>query len=290
MFPGPIDPSSARGAEPPSGGRRLAPGGPPDLHCHRRRQGRSSHDRPSSSLGPPASEIQETTWNRAPAASARYRAAVRKFLETLAESGVVPVPNWASAAASEATGADDLLLAADATARLDAPSDAPAFDLDAARWAARILFRASCLLADRTVDASAVAAALGVRGPEPRAAGVCWSADVFLRHLAELHGLARGLAPDDPLVAEIERHAASWPLSSVGMKLAAPAAAPPDCVAADPCLRRLYVDRVLHRGDTSRLAVPWVTEGVRAALGAHPELAPALAAAVGGTREPSHAG
>ena len=215
---------------------------------------------------------------------------MRKFLEALAETGDVPTPAWAAAVASEQGDVDDVLVAADAAARLDAPGDAPPFDVAAARWAARILFRACCCLADRTVDAAVVAKALGEPGSPASTASACWSADLFLRHLPELHALARGLAPGDPLVAEMEKLGGAWPLSSVGMKLAVDAPAPAPCIADDPCLRRLYVDRVLSRGDTSRLAAAWVAEGVRAALGAHAELAPQTAAAVGMLKEPSNVG
>jgi hypothetical protein len=44
-----------------------------------------------------------------------------------------------------------------------------------------------------------------------------------------------------------------------------------------PSLRQLYVDRILARADTSRLADKAVREAVQMALGAFPELAPGIA-------------
>lgn len=214
---------------------------------------------------------------------------VRKFLETLAETGEVPVPAMASAAAFESVDVDDLLLAADAAARLDAPGDAPPLDAASARWAARMLFRACCCLADRSVDAATVAAALGEPCPVPMSASVRWSVDLLLRHLPSLHGLARGLAPGDPLVASLERIGAAWPLSAVGMTASADGSEPRGWIENDPCLRRIYVDRVIRHGVTAHAAVPWVAEGVRSALGAHADLAPAMARALGSSRETSDA-
>ena len=50
--------------------------------------------------------------------------------------------------------------------------------------------------------------------------------------------------------------------------------------ARDPCLLGLYVDRVIARGDASRLSNPQVREAVQQAVGLFPELAPKMAAAV----------
>lgn len=192
------------------------------------------------------------------------------------------MPPAGAAAGAESAEIDDLLRAADAAARLDAPHDAPPLCLPTARWAARILFRACICLADRTVDAAAVTAALGDAAPRSGDASSAWSADLFLRHLPELHGLARGLAPSDPLVAALERLGAEWPLSAVGMRRGAGAAAvpPPAAMARNACLRRLFADRAIRRADSVLLAVPWVAEAVREATGRHADLAPAATAAL----------
>jgi hypothetical protein len=44
-----------------------------------------------------------------------------------------------------------------------------------------------------------------------------------------------------------------------------------------PALRRIYADRIIAAGDTSRLGDPRVDEVLRADLGMHRELAPAVA-------------
>jgi hypothetical protein len=215
---------------------------------------------------------------------------VRKFLEALAETGDVPVPGWAAAAVSERHDVTDLLVAADAAARLDAPGAAPAFHEESAAWAARILFRACCALADRAVAPEEIGRALGEHGARGADASAAWSVDLFLRHLPELHGLARGLAPGDPLVAQIEELGAAWPLSSVGMPLGTRPLAPTAAIESDPCLRRVYADRVIRRGDASRLAQAWVAGAADAALGAHRELAPAIGAAAAQRGADAHGG
>jgi hypothetical protein len=45
-----------------------------------------------------------------------------------------------------------------------------------------------------------------------------------------------------------------------------------------PSLRQLYVDRIIERGDVSRVEHPAVREAVWAAPGNYPELAPKFAA------------
>ena len=70
--------------------------------------------------------------------------------------------------------------------------------------------------------------------------------------------------------------AAAWPLSSVGingldnLRL--------ESFADDSALLRLYADRIMAAGDASRLGDPRVDDLLRADLGLHHELAPAIAA------------
>lgn len=203
---------------------------------------------------------------------------MRGFLVSLRETGAVEVPPASEPVPPIDAAADDVLLEMDAVARLRAPANAPDLDLPAARWAARLLHRACQLLADRTADAATVARELAAGGPEPSTAPVVWSVDLALHWLPDLARLARGLAPADPLVTALQRLGSAWPLSSVGMTLDVRLRLPV-CLCADPCLKTLYVDRVLSRGAIDRLAVPWVASAAAAAVGAHPSLAPAIAAA-----------
>ena len=130
----------------------------------------------------------------------------------------------------------------------------------------------------REVDAASVQQALAAPCPRPPSASVCYSADLSLRYLPDLLSLARGIAPDDPLVAGLTALARAWPLSSVGV--AGMEDLDVSAFVDHPSLRQLYVDRIIERGDVSRLKHPAVRAAVGEALGAYPDLAPRVAAAL----------
>jgi hypothetical protein len=90
--------------------------------------------------------------------------------------------------------------------------------------------------------------------------------------------LARGISEEDPLVTGMLALARTFPLSSVGVSGIDNVNI--DAFIAHPSLRRLYADRIIERDDVSRLSHPAAREAVREALGAFPELAPKLAAAL----------
>ena len=166
----------------------------------------------------------------------------------------------------------------DRLARPDLPFDPPPLAGSVGEWALLTVYRACQALVHRDIEPDAVRAALAVPCPVPPSPAVCYSADLALRVLPDLIGLARGVARDDPLVAALETLARAWPLSSVGVGGLGPVDV--RAFVDDPCLRRLYADRIIERADASRVDHPAVRDAVRAALGAFPELAPRLAAAV----------
>jgi hypothetical protein len=101
--------------------------------------------------------------------------------------------------------------------------------------------------------------------------------DLAFQFLPELISLARGIAEQDPLVEGLRTLAAAWPLSSVGVRDL------PDYLDVtpfidEPCLRRLYADRIVERKDLLRLNHPAAREAVREALGEHRYLAKEVAA------------
>src|SRR5262249_41077153 len=95
---------------------------------------------------------------------------------------------------------------------------------------------------------------------------------------------AHSAAENDPLVGHLKKLGREWPLSSVGMPAIKDTEV--DAFADDPCLLRLYVDRILSARDVSRLADPRVRDGVREALGLHTDLSPALAEALKQQEQP----
>ena len=197
-----------------------------------------------------------------------------EFVHALLDSGRVSVP-------PDETALDDLSTAVgvlDAAARPELAFEPPALSAAAAAWALEVLYRACQALVFREVDAAQVRRVLARPCPAPPSPAVCYSADLALRYLPDVLALARGIAPDDPLVGGLTTLARAWPLSSVGV---------PELGEVDPwtflgdrSLRQLYVDRIIERGDAARLAHPEVRAAVRESLGAYPELAPKLTTAL----------
>ncbi len=199
------------------------------------------------------------------------------FVDALRESGVAAV------AADASPPAEGDLPAAlgrlDEAARAEFPGEAPPLRAEAGAWAARLLHAACLATVDR--DLSADEAVRRLRAPCPGAlpdAATVWSADILLPRLPELLGLARRMSASDPVTAQLQRLARAWPFSSVGAgSLARPLLLGP--VPRDLALRRAYADRILQHDDAGRVGDdPAVDDALRAALGLHPELAPAVAA------------
>jgi hypothetical protein len=204
--------------------------------------------------------------------------ALAAFLGELLETGRTHVAAPGADLEDAPTEADELLAAIERDYRRDLPGEAPAFSLPAARWGATTLLRACQCLSFRDLDEAQTAAAFATDCPEPSNPATHYSVDLTLRFLPDVARLARGANPSDPLVEQLRVFGGQWPLSSVGMPGVVPASIA--AVVEHPCLLALYVDRVIAAVDVSRLSDPRVTMAVRAAIGWHDELAPAVAAAL----------
>lgn len=152
----------------------------------------------------------------------------------------------------------------------------PEINRAALLWGAIQVYRAASLLTYREAGPEQLQAALTGVCPEPTSASVVYSVDLTYRFLPDLLRLARAASPQDPLVAILKEWANQWPLSSVGIT---------DVTITDslewlddPCLRQLYVDRILTEQDASRLTDSRTLEAVRTAVGAQSHLVPKLAA------------
>jgi hypothetical protein len=144
----------------------------------------------------------------------------------------------------------------------------------------RVLRRGCLYLAYREIGPEEVGRGLAEPCPaDELTASVLYSADLGLRWLPDLIGLARGVGEGDPLVEGLRQLGAAWPLSSVGVVGVVPSELP-EALGSDPCLRTLYVDRILASEDTSRLTDQRVADRAAAALGLYPELCPAVAEAL----------
>lgn len=199
------------------------------------------------------------------------------FLRSLTTEGKVAVETSGPPPVDEA--ALEYLCHCEEIAREELIGDAPPLSLEVAAWASSLLYRACQFVVCRDIGEPAIVAALKSPCPEARGPSVDWSADLALRYLPDVYRLAQHLSRTDPLVRELRFLAVSWPLSSVGI---------PDLTGfdVDPFLehaglRQLYVDRVLRKSDLCRLGDPRVDDGIRTALGGHPELAPEFARRLG---------
>jgi hypothetical protein len=197
------------------------------------------------------------------------------FILAIAEGGAVTVPPPAPEQPDDPRQLTSAIQQIDAAARLDIAGAAPDLAPGVTAWAARMLYRACQFQVYRDVDADDVRRGLAMPCPAKPSPSVCYSADLALRHLPDVWSLARGIAREDPLVEALVAIARAWPLSSVGI---------PDLGKVDvsafihhPALRRLYADRIIARGDSSRLDHSAVIDAVKEATGAFPEIAPALA-------------
>lgn len=150
--------------------------------------------------------------------------------------------------------------------RLHWPGVVPAFNEDAAIWAATFLFRAAQFFVHRDFEEKQLRKSL-CPYPKQLGAAEAYSADLCLRHLPRLHQKAKALAPADVLVELLEQTARQFPLSSVGINAEGPWAVAP--LLAHPSLRLMYTDRVIEHKDQSRLEDTAIREAVHAALGAH---------------------
>ncbi len=204
------------------------------------------------------------------------------FVKSLLADGRVRVP-----AALDRTGTlrvitpDDLdettslLVAFESEYRDELPGNPPAISRPALLWGAMTTFRVSSFLAHRDANDETIRQAMRESCPESLSPSVCYSVDLTLRFLPDLVRLAKAVSANDPLVEILMELARQWPISSVGIANVGPVDT--QAIVDDPCLLRLYVDRIIASKDQSRFDEPRVRDAVLAAIGAHPELAPEFA-------------
>lgn len=155
------------------------------------------------------------------------------------------------------------------------PGTPPQVDPSAALYGAVTLYRVCQFLVFRDVEAKTIQTLLNRDFKQPHTAAVHYSVDLTLRFLPDAFKLTAGKASGDPLLNELVALANRWPLSSVGMPDVDDAKA--DEFVDDPCLLRLYADRIIAKSDLTRLNHPRVKLEVERAIGSFPELAPTIA-------------
>ena len=155
----------------------------------------------------------------------------------------------------------------------DAPTSMPAPDRQCARRGFAVLYDLCRFVINRHLPIEALVVASVPWSADGATPAEVFGVDVAFRHLRAVHRQAAERNADDPLVRCVLVHAQAWPLAGVGI----PASGDdPAALIAHPALRLLYVDRVIARGDVVRARHPALLPYLRAALGAHPDLVPAL--------------
>jgi hypothetical protein len=162
----------------------------------------------------------------------------------------------------------------DRAVRPELAYDAPPLSESSAVWGLTTLYRSCQFLAYREVEEETVRQTLSAPCPDEPSPSVCYSVDLAMRYVPELHTLTRGIAPADPLTASLLALGRAWPLSSVGLADLGDLDLAP--FIDHRSLRQLYVDRIIERRDSSRVLHPLVWEAARAAVGGFPGLAPFL--------------
>jgi len=185
-----------------------------------------------------------------------------------------------AAVSAQPSGIDDadalpVLVQLDGFARDELALELPVFSPAAALWAARLFYQLCRSVVCRDIPETEINAVCSVPCPEPRNPDTDWSADLTLHHLPDLFKLARHLSNGDPLVEQMKKIAAAWPLSSVG--IGGLENLDLNSFIQHPALRRVYGDRVLAVADMSRLGDARVDDLLRADVGIHRDLAPIFA-------------
>jgi hypothetical protein len=201
-----------------------------------------------------------------------------QFLNSLFEGGRLQVPPLAEVSENEVAIAKKALRETEALYRLSLPENPPALDLDAACRASITLYRACQFVVYRDIETSIIEHELGLSLSTEESASVHYSVDLVFRYLPDVRRFAASASRNDPLAASIERLAAKWPLSSVGMPGIESLNIDP--LSNNPCLMQMYVDRILERNDTSRLGDARVRSAIKRSLGMQTQLSPTISTAI----------
>jgi hypothetical protein len=198
-----------------------------------------------------------------------------EFLKGLFAEGRVAAPAPAELASDDLSEAALVLEEQDELCRLDAPEGLPAYDSQAATWAAIQFYHACQITMFRDIGEDAIAKLRDNELKNWGQAEAHYSVDLSFRFLPDLIRIARSMATDDPLVNLLMDWCRRWPLSSVGVKGTGDVQLGP--IGESPGLMSMYVDRVLAREAAERVGNGLVAREIRRALGLYSNLSPKLA-------------
>lgn len=143
--------------------------------------------------------------------------------------------------------------------------EVPPFSEEAAFWAAALIYRAAQLMLYRENKEVELAGILPVYNG-PKDVSAILSADLTLRFLPSVIEKLKEIDKDDALIPLLSDVAVEWDFSSVGMKMDSKFEAM-RMAKLNPCLLRLYIDRVIELRDAERAQHPLLHEEIKAVLG-----------------------
>lgn len=195
------------------------------------------------------------------------------FLESLFDNGRVKVPAPQEIQADDRNAAEKLLLQSEATWRLDQPIGLPEFNVSAGMWSAELVFRAAQFQVFRDVNPEDIQTAFKLAGPDGDSPSSHYSVDLCFKYLPDILRMSSLASSEDPLNDEMSQLLSHWPLSAIGVKSVEPP------VRGDAFkhqgLWRMFVDRVIAKGDERLMAEPQIQQSIEVAVGAFPDLVPA---------------
>ena len=147
----------------------------------------------------------------------------------------------------------------------DFPFQASTFDANAALWAARTIYYASQLILFRESQPDELESILpsyeGTIDPS-----AILSVDLSLRFVPNIMKHLKLIDPEDSLIKILEKHLATWHYSAVGYDLK-DSTLDFEVINNSPCLKQLYLDRVIEKKAQNLAKIPIINQGIKATLG-----------------------
>lgn len=149
----------------------------------------------------------------------------------------------------------------------DYPYNAPAFDEQAALWAAKTVYTAAQLMLYRENKSDELDQLLPAcqRNID---AGAILSADICLRFLPPMLVQLKMIDAEDRLIAILEKQLHLWHYSGVNYSLN-PNQLSFEVIASNPCLNQLYANRVIKHKKIKLAEVPELKNIIAGSLGMH---------------------
>ena len=195
------------------------------------------------------------------------------FIDQLHTDGVVSVMSTGPLAETDSRDLEASLTRACDRAVLDAPAGMPQADRQSACRAFAVLYDLCRFVINRHLPVEAMTSAAAPWDSSAATPEQIFGVDVSFRHLRAVHRQAAERNQQDPLVQQLLVHARAWPLSAIGVPGTGD---DPGALMDHAGLRAFYVDRLIALGDGDRARHPRVLPHLRAAVGAFPDLVPAL--------------